>query len=142
MGGGGVLDVRQTVVVCAILSVHDRSEPPSGPILEEPAQAGSPRPRPLLRCAHRLANDSGFFAVYAPWFARSVGLLGIGHGGPAVRAFTSTVFFLLAKQEELATSTIVRFSSVVLSAGCLRTFSSEGDSHGAAGNPEEYRILA
>ena len=35
-----------------VLSVHDRSEPPSGPILGEPAQTNSPRPRSLPKLAH------------------------------------------------------------------------------------------
>ena len=43
-------------MVRTVLSVHDRSEPPSGPILGEPAQTGSPRPRSLPRRAHHLAS--------------------------------------------------------------------------------------
>ena len=38
-------------MVRAVLSVHDRSQPPSDPILGEPAQTGSPRPRSLPRRA-------------------------------------------------------------------------------------------
>ena len=38
-------------MVRTVLSVHDRSEPPSGPMLGEPAQTGSPRPRSLPRPA-------------------------------------------------------------------------------------------
>src|SRR5271166_2506502 len=47
-------------IVRAVLSVHDRSEPPSGPILGEPAQTGSPRPRSLPRRAHHLASTYKF----------------------------------------------------------------------------------
>ena len=47
-------------MVRAVLSVHDRSEPPSGPILGEPAQTGSPRPRSLPRRAHHLASTYKF----------------------------------------------------------------------------------
>ena len=47
-------------MVRAVLSVHDRSEPPSGPILGEPAQTGSPRPRSLPRRVHHLASAYKF----------------------------------------------------------------------------------
>ena len=54
-------------MVRAVLSVHDRSEPPNGPILGEPAQTNSPRPRSLPKRAHHLASayDVASFQVSA-----------------------------------------------------------------------------
>ena len=49
-------------MVRTVLRVHDRSEPPSGPILGEPAQTGSPRPCSLPRRAHHLASAYKFFS--------------------------------------------------------------------------------
>ena len=43
-------------MVREVLTVHDRSEPPSGPILGESAQIGLLRPRSLPRRAHHLAS--------------------------------------------------------------------------------------
>ena len=52
---------RHVEVVNVLLdSVRDRSEPPSDPILGEPAQTGSPRPRSLPRRAHHLASAYDF----------------------------------------------------------------------------------
>src|SRR5271166_2811886 len=59
-------------IVRAVLSVHDRSEPPSGPILGEPAQTGSPRPRSLPRRAHHLASTYKIFLKFLPVFYRNL----------------------------------------------------------------------
>ena len=66
-------------MVRTVLSVHDRSEPPSGPILGEPAQTGSPRPRSLPRRAHHLASAYQSSLTIHVCFLRETVLVGTNH---------------------------------------------------------------